>query len=66
MILYQKLSVEDVDEDSVQPKAVPKKASRVIELADGSDDEGDADGDTEINSSEVESPSESAEDELRK
>ena len=65
-ILYQKPSVEEVDEDSIQPKAIPKKASQVIELADGSDNEGDAESDTEINSSEDESRSESAKDELRK
>ena len=40
------LSIEDDNEDSETnqpPKAVPKKASRVLELADGSEDSDDND-----------------------
>ena len=68
------MSVEDVDnvdDVGIQPKAIPKKASRILELADGSDDDEDdepiiIDGDTEINESEDETPSETAEAELGK
>ena len=37
----QKPSIVDVDEDIIQPKAIPKKASRIIERTDGSDDDDD-------------------------
>ena len=61
----------DVDEDIVQVvKAVPRRVSRVLELADGSDDGITIEGDTEI---EVDTDivdsgeeSETAEDELGK
>ena len=61
----------DVDEDIVQVvKAVPRRVSQVLELADGSDDGITIEGDTEIDvdTDVVESgdESETAEDELGK
>ena len=61
----------DVDEDIVQVvKAVPRRVSRVLELADRSDDGITIEGDTEIDvdTDVVESgdESETAEDELGK
>ena len=61
----------DVDTDIVQVvKAVPRRVSRVLELADGSDDGITIEGDTEIDvdTDVVESgdESETAEDELGK
>ena len=61
----------DVDEDIVQVvKAVPRRVSWVLELADGSDDGISIEGDTEIDvdTDVVESgdESETAEDELGK
>lgn len=61
----------DVDEDIVEVvKAIPRRVSRVLELADGSDDGITIEGDTEI---EVDTDivdsgeeSETAEDELGK
>jgi hypothetical protein len=75
-MLYQQPSVEDIEEDIVQPrKAIPKKASTILELADGSEDDDEPiyieqdDSDkgeaTEIDSGD-EAPSESAEAELGK
>ena len=71
-------SVEDVEDASdIQPKrAVPKKASNILELADGSDDDNEPepitinsdkdDEDTDINSDDNETPAKSAEAELGK
>jgi len=41
--LRRQPSIEDVeDEDTIQPRnAIPKKASHIIELADGSEDDDD-------------------------
>jgi hypothetical protein len=78
--LHRQPSIEDVDdEDIIRPRnAVPKKASHIIELADGSedddddmpglapvDDNDDSDDDSE-NDSDKEAPAESAEAELSK
>jgi hypothetical protein len=74
--LNRQPSIEDVEEeDTIQPrKAVPKKASHIIELADGSEDDNDddmpglktvEDSDDEDESEEdEEAPAESAEAEL--
>ena len=77
--LYQKASVEEVDDEDNNPpqKAIPKKKSQILERADGSDDDNapiDVDCDssdeleaTEINESEEEeSAEETAEAELGK
>ena len=50
------MSIEDIEEEHVQHKAIAEKASRVLELADGSEDDEDdelivVDSDTEINDS---------------
>lgn len=71
------LSIEDVDEDVQPQKAVSKKASHILELADGSEDEGNVlDSDLEAmavdpsnentiaDSDKDETPAESAEAEL--
>jgi hypothetical protein len=65
-------SVEDVeDEEATQPRrAVPKKASRILELADSSDDDDDdaplagSKPDDEAARSDEEAPAESEEAEL--
>ena len=66
------MSIEDIEEEHVQHKAIAEKASRVLELADESEDDEDdkpivVDGDTEINDlGGEETPSESVEAELGK
>ena len=69
------MSVEEVDdEDNIQPKkGIPKKGSRILERADGGDDDepiyvdqDSSDVATEIDDSGDDSPEESAEVELSK
>jgi hypothetical protein len=74
--LHRQPSIEDVeDEDTVRPRnAVPKKASHIIELADGSEDDDDDDipglapvddsDDEDESEEDEEAPAESAEAEL--
>jgi hypothetical protein len=76
--LHRQPSIEDVeDEDIIQPRnTVPRKASHIIELADGSEDDDDDmpglapvdddDDDDDENDSDKEAPAESAEAELSK
>jgi hypothetical protein len=61
--LNRQPSIDDVEEeDTIQPrKAVPKKASHIIELADGSEDDDDDEDESE---EDEEAPAESAEAEL--
>ena len=74
LIISQKATVEDVEEENNHPQnAIPKKGSRILEPADGSEDDDDdepivldGDGDTELNESGDESPEETAEAELGK
>ena len=72
--LQRQPSIEDVeDEDTIRPRnAVPKKASHIIELADGSEDDDDDDipglddddDDKDESEEDEEAPAESAEAEL--
>jgi len=75
--LQRQPSIEDVeDEDTIRPRnAVPKKASHIIELADGSEDDDDDDmpglapvddddDDEDESEQDEEAPAESAEAEL--
>ena len=70
--MHRQPSIEEVEDvDTIQPrKAFPKKASHIIELADGSEDDDDIPGlatsveDSDESEKDEEAPAESADAEL--